>query len=572
MHTDLLIICMAILGTGCSTPHTKTRRDWSQRTLSQNAAKTAARPPSTSSNSRSLGQRIAFLEEDDPLGDTKPPLLPKPPAPQGEESRAAQNTDSTPTLIMDHPNPPTALFLPEVVASVHETFPMIEAALQEITIANGNALAAWGEFDLKLKAESESGPMGFYQTYRNSAGLVQPLYQGGSVFGGYRIGRGDFQPWYLERQTNAGGEFKAGVRVPLARNREIDSRRASLWRANYDQQLAQPEIRGQLIGFVRDASMIYWTWVAAGRKYEIGKAALKLSQDRNQGFEKRVEKGDLDPPALRDNERSIASRQAKLIDLKRKLDQSAVKLSLFFRTPDGTPLIPDDKQLPNFPEPLPVDPAYRATDIKTALDFRPELESLDILRQRVEVDAAEASNDLLPNVDTHLIGSQDVGQPTSQKRDKSPFDLEVGVFVDVPLQRRKGFGKLGAARGKLAQIAAKRQFTEDKIVAEVQAIYAALIAAYDRVTKTREARVGAEFLAGVERRKFELGQSDLLSVFQREQIAIEAATDEVDALLDYYIARADYAAALAYDRVTERAEPQPSEIQQFPSDFCAPTN
>jgi len=532
------ITCLAALQVGCSTPSaSRVKSVDPERSADRHRAATSPEPP----------VRLT-LQSQDANGDKKPPLTPKPPAPE--------DFDSPPRLLSEREDPPEALQLPEVVASVHATFPLIDAALQEIPIAEGKRIAALGAFDTKLKAASENGPVGFYQTYRNNAGFEQPIYHGGEFFSGYRIGRGDFQPWYLERQTNDGGEFKAGLRVPLARDREIDARRADLWRADYDRQLARPEIRGQLINFVRDASVLYWSWVAAGRRYEIGRAALDLSLERNEGFKKRVEEGDLDPPALRDNERSIANRQAKLIDLERKLEQSAVKLSLFLRTTDGVPRIPARNQLPTFPTPQPVDLANQPTDIQTALAARPELESLELLRQRVEVDAAEAANDLKPNVDAQIIGSQDVGEPTSKKRDKSRFELEVGLFVDVPLQRRKGFGKLETARGKQAQLTAKRQFTEDKIVAEVRAVYVALRAAYDRVAKTREAREGAEALAEIERRKFELGQSDLLSVFQREQLAIEAAVSEVDALLDYYIARADYAAALAYQWVNENAEPK----------------
>jgi outer membrane protein TolC len=553
---NYLLFIALVIAAGCAGPASRAK-------LSEPERQAAENPPQSprtdqKSSQREPRARLA-LQSRDQKGDTKPPFVPPAPSPDEAAER----------LMTDRPNPPDALFLPELIASVHGSFPLIDAALQEIPITSGNLLAAWGEFDLKLKAESENGPTGFYQTYRNSAGFLQPMYHGGEVFGGYRIGRGDFQPWYLERQTNDGGEFRAGVRVPLARNRAIDARRAALWRADYDQQLAQPEIRGQLIAFVRDASVLYWAWVAEGRKYEIGRAALRLSEERNEGLEKRVEQGDLDPPALRDNERTIASRQARLIDRERKLEQAAVKLSLFLRTLEGVPLIPDRGRLPNFPDPPPVDPANRSADIELALAARPELESLRILYDRVEVDAAEASNDLLPNVDAQFVGSQDVGQPTSKKRDKSQFELEVGVFVDVPLQRRKGFGKLGAARGKQAQIAAKRRFTQDKIAAEVQAVYAALSAAYDRVAKTREAREGAEFLADIERRKFDLGQSDLLSVFLREQLAIEAADDEVDALLEYYIARAEYAAALAYQWVNDRGEPdgrgcffEPAEIEK----------
>ena len=150
---------------------------------------------------------------------------------------------------------------------------MLEAAYQQARIAQGNQIAAWGAFDTKLKASSENGPLGFYETYRHGAGFSRPIYDGGDVFGGYRLGRGNFQPWYLERETNEGGEFKAGFNVPLLRNREIDARRAELWRATYDRQRAEPEILTQLIFFVRDGSIAYWKWVAEGRRYEIAQRA-----------------------------------------------------------------------------------------------------------------------------------------------------------------------------------------------------------------------------------------------------------------------------------------------------------
>lgn len=562
-----LVVCWVVAIAGCATPQTSRPKPTPPTAVKHQASKI---PTESSPADEPAGRIKLVIGEQDGKGDEKPPLNPPLPPVAAEKADDAPADEARRRLITERDNPPDALFLPEVIQSVHYSYPMIDAALQELPIAGGKVLAAWGAFDLKLKAASENRPQGFYETYRQSAGFVQPFFHGGEVFGGYRIGRGDFPPWYLERQTNDGGEFKAGVNVPLARNRRIDERRADLWRATYDQQIAQPDIRNQLIGFVRDASIIYWTWVAAGRQYEIGKAALELSEERNEAFERRVKEGDLDPPTLLDNERSIASRQAKLLELERKLDQSAVKLSLFFRNAEGQPLIPDRNQLPNFPDPTPVDPESLRPAIQIALGARPELEELTLLRDRTEVDAAEAANDLLPNIDAQLIGSQDVGHPTSKKRDKSRFELEVGVFVDVPLQRRKGFGKLQSARAKQAQITAKRRFTEDKIVSEVQAAFVALDAAYNRVGETRDAREGAEDLADIERRKFELGQSDLLAVFLREQIAIEAAIDEVNALFDYYLARADYAAALAYQWVDENAEPVPHDGPLCPPDFPAP--
>ncbi|QDV12451.1 hypothetical protein CA51_23340 [Rosistilla oblonga] len=72
-------------------------------------------------------------------------------------------------------------------------------------------------------------------------------------------------------------------------------------------------------------------------------------------------------------------------------------------------------------------------------------------------------------------------------------------------------------------------------------------AAYNRLQQAEEATRLSDYIADVERRKFELGESDLLAVVLREQYAIEAAIYEIDAKLEYYIARADYDAAMAID-------------------------
>lgn len=490
-------------------------------------------------------QQASSTEEPDvaPKPAGEPSSQPDQPSPQGPALPPDGEALRTET-VETHDG---QVLLEDVVVSVYQSYPLLAAAMLEGPIADGNQVAAWGAFDTKLAVSSENGPTGFYQTYRHKAFVEQPLYHGGDAFAGYRIGRGDFQPWYLERQTNDGGEFSAGLRVPLMRNRRIDARRADLWRATYDQQRVRPEIRAQLIGFVWEGSYAYWSWIAAGRRYDIGERALKLSQDRNSALERRVEEGDLDPPALQDNLRSIAERESKLIDRGRKLQQAAVKLSLFLRAPDGAPVVPVADQLGTFPEPARIPEAQLRSDIEVALNQRPELASLEALRRRINVDLAEACNDVLPAIDARLAGSQDVGEPTSSKRDKSEFELEAGVFVEVPLQRRKGRGKAHAARAKLSQIAAKRQFTQDKIVSEVQTVYAALTAAFDRVGKARESKRLAEYMAEVERRKFELGQTDLLSVYIREQSAIDAADGEVDALLEYFVAEADYVAVLALD-------------------------
>ena len=534
---------LLLVASGCAS-----KRNLQGRPVVENASSDSNSESGDEDSARRKSIKLAGFQDNtnvDEDADSNAELIPVPMV--TEQQDGVSNDDFTGPVPPDPDNFSSNITITDVIDSIHSTFPLLEAAYQQNQIAAGKQIAAWGAFDTKLKAGSENGPLGFYETYRNSAGLSRPIYQGGEIFGGYRIGRGGFQPWYLERQTNDAGEFKAGVNIPLLRNREIDARRAELWRSTYDRQRATPEIRAQLIRFVRDGSLSYWKWVAAGQQYAIGERALRLAEKRNSQLKRKVELGDIDPPVFQDNLRAIAKREAKLIDLRRKLRQAGVKLSLFLRTNDGTPILPEEEIRVEFPMPFEISKSELDANIATALAVRPELSALDLLVRRIRVDLAEARNDFLPTVDAQLIGSQDLGEPTSKKRDKSEFELEAGLFVEVPVQRRKALGKSQAAMGKLSQLSAKRRFTEDKIRAEIQSAHAALSAAYARLARARESKRLAEYMADVERRKFDLGQSDLLSVVLREQYAIEAAESEVDALLEYFSAKAEFDAAMARD-------------------------
>ena len=435
--------------------------------------------------------------------------------------------------------------LENVVDSIHDSFPLLEAAYQQIQVATGNQLAAQGAFDTKISASSESNPLGFYETYRHKAGIYQPLTNGGELFGGYRIGRGSYEPWYLERQTNDGGEIAAGLTLPLMRNREIDARRAERWRAEYDQQIALPEIQAQLLRYVRDGSIIYWQWIKAGQKQAIGKRALDLALSRNEQIRRKVEVGDLAPPALDDNQRAIAKRRSKLITLEQELSQYAIKLSMYLRTGQGEIVIPDESQVADFPSPLEVNDIDFKRDIESAISTRPELKTLELENQKLRIDLAQARNDFLPSVDAQLIGSQDLGEPTSAKRDKSEFELQARVIFEMPVQRRKAMGKTQAISAKIAQNEAKIRFMQEKVRIELGVAHAALKGALARLDQARESKRLAESLAMTEGRKLELGETDLLTVALRETMAIEAAESEVDAFFDFYSAQADYEAAMA---------------------------
>lgn len=431
-----------------------------------------------------------------------------------------------------------------IEATLYWTQRFIHAKLLPVSVCK-----RWENLTVNSSQRLKMGRWGITKRTARISVWFNPCIRGGEVFAGYKIGRGNFQPWYKERQTNQGGEFKAGFSVPLARNRDIDARRAALWRATFGVDAVEPDIQAQLIGFVQEGTYAYWDWVAAGAKLVIADQILKLAETRSDRIRSQVENGFLDPPELTDNLRLIAERSGKRAFAERKLQQAAVKLSLYYRDANGDPLIPRPDQIPVFPELMEIQSERVESDARLALERRPEIYALNLLQHQLDVDHSEAMNDCLPAVDLVMAAAQDVGYRTDPKNDKGPFELDAMLYVDVPLERRKARGKIQTVSGKISQLNAKRKLTEEKIVAEVESVYAGLVGAYKQAKQAEQAVGYAEDLARRERRNFEEGLSDLLKVTLREQYAVESAEKTVDAKLLYFKEQADYRAALAEDQL-----------------------
>ena len=534
------LICAIYLGLVCGCQ--ATRADVSSKSFIDRPGANARVEGESDSNSPSVTSRPAEREQtiEQVSGTTG-----EKPSEEGLEvpSPATDDVSAPPTVA----GPTQAIVLEQVVDAIYQSYPLLRIAIAGRDVALGDNLAAHGEFDLKLKADTLNQPRGFYQTYRQGVGFDQPLFGGGGVFGGYRIGEGNFEPWYGNRETNAGGEFLLGLSVPLLQNRAVDERRTQLWRTAYGQALVEPEIRSQLLGFVRDGSIAYWEWVAAGQNFRFSEQLVKLAEDRDQQLKSQVDEGDRPESDLTDNQRLIVGRRVKRLATLQKLQTTAVKLSLYLRMPGGLPFVPGPELLPEaFPEALPVERNTVEQDVLFAQARRPELMALDIARQQLDVDLQLASNQLQPALDALMVNSKDVGAPTP-KGDKTPYQLEAGLLFSVPLQRRKAKGKITALEGKIAQWQAKRQYAADKISVEVQAAVIALDTAYQAISQAREAIRLNEDMQRFETIKLEKGDSDFLRLNLRETATFDARVVEVESLLRYFEALSEYRAAIGAD-------------------------
>lgn len=484
-------------------------------------------------------QLAAWQEPDEREAQSAP--VPQPPAADSSARIAPQQ----PALEEPAKSSASPLQLSTVLDSVTQSFPPLLAVSLERDIALGDLVAAWGAFDLQLKGESLNAPLGFYENYRHGVSAAQPVWNtGGQVWGGYKLGRGEFQPWFKERQTNEGGELAAGLTLPLLRNRDIDNRRTGVGLADLDVQLADPFIRSQFNVFARDAAVAYWDWVAAGNALAVQRDLLELAELRADKIEARVREGDLPELASVDNQRFITARQTKLVELEQKFRAAAVRLSLYLRDETGEPLIAMADWLTEFPAISGESEDRLAADIAVASAQRPELLDLDLQRRKLELECRLASNATLPTVDAVALTSQDVGGAASNPDDKGELEFEAGVLAEVPLQRRAARGKIAALQGKLSQLDLKRQYLGDRIAAELRAALVALENLARQIGLAERNLALAEEALRIGRASFDEGNIDLIVLNIYEQSVADARLTLVLARHDWFAAFADYQLAL----------------------------
>ena len=438
------------------------------------------------------------------------------------------------------------LTIEQVLGAVERAFPLLDAARQEQEAAAGDATSARGAFDLRLQATGEVLRGDVYDNERATVTVSQPLtFAGANLFGGYRIGQGTFAAYDGKAQTLDEGEWKAGISLPLLRNRAIDGRRGALERTDLGLQIAEQRVAASRLRFLGEAALRYWDWAAAGRQQAVAAQLLQMAEARDRDLADAIALGSIAPIERVDNRRAILQRQSGLIAARRNTERQAIAVSLYLRHPDGSLRRPTESELPEGLEgaPDPLTDAQIEADIQQALVRRPDVRALEASRRQQEVTLELARNELLPSFDLFTEVSQDAGDGGRSLRGT---EVDVGATFQLPVQRRGARGLQRSALANLARLDAELRFARDRVRTEVQDAASGLSAALNALEVIRSEVQVARDLEQAERDKFALGDSTQFLVNLRELATADAALREISATAEAHKAR------VAYDVATGR--------------------
>ncbi|WP_259636324.1 TolC family protein [Stieleria sedimenti] len=509
-------------------------------------AQERSRIPQDEQDQRSFAAFLAMVQD-----EVQPPPADAVDSNTSDGIEAAQPLDAANTLPQPVQAAPVAeepLKLADVVASLYRAYPDIQRARQLRPLAGGELLSAYGAYDTKFHAHSLSEPTGFYENYRSGLGLARQTWWGGYLSAGYRIGRGFYQPWYKERQTDDAGELKISAAQPLLQGRAIDPQRVAVFQASLQQQAAEPQFQQAILSISSDAIGVYWEWVAAGAVLKAQQELLDLAVKRGKQFEVGVEAGKFATVNLVLNQQLIAERSALRLKAQQKFQATAFKLSLYLRNESGQPLVPAESWLPTrFPVIEQQTEFDFNADLAAALGRRPEPQILQYEMRQVQWDRRLAHNELLPRFDFVTEASQDMGEPATKSDDKGDFELMIGFQSEVPIQRRKARGKIQSTSAKIIQINEKLRLVRDKIATDLQISQNQLMLAQQIVEQSElSLRAALDTLARYQK-GFEKGYIDLIYLNLLETKANETEIKLVEAQRDWFTALGALQIALGLD-------------------------
>lgn len=433
-------------------------------------------------------------------------------------------------LLVIHPAA-HALELLQFQRTVLERFPLILEQQAKVDAAEAKLRQNQGSFDHKIKAKTLNQ---FENKYDNQFWDVRLERQtsawGSRLYAGQRQGTGNIPVYDQKYETSSIGEIFAGLEVPLLRNRAMDEFRSGREQARLAMVIEQEDLRQKKLELAVKAGQAYWKWVVLGQKLRIQKQWFETARERQGFLARKVKMGDTSSIKLTDNERTLLKRQSELTKTEREFELARLEIGFYLGTtgpaltevPESFPAsapIPE-KNPPAMPSGL---PAFRIVEAET---------------QIIGVDRELARSLRLPELNLGLEGARDLGNIPSHQGD--PDQLRVALRIEIPIENNKGIGKVEEAKAKLQAIQQRRTWLHRQWEVSAAQVLESLRQLRLQIQQQEAETVATAKMAAAERKRWDLGDSDLFFVNIREQDEAEARVRLAEAhaleqilLLDY---------------------------------------
>ena len=434
-------------------------------------------------------------------------------------------------------------------------------------IARANVLTAYGTFDPAITfrrsySETETpGPLAPFarrsitQTDNYSLSLdgLMPWGMSYSLGGTATNLRGNATPYgFADNYTTFGG---VSVTQPLLRGFGFGATLANLRVAKASRGISDWQHRQTVIDIVTNVIFSFNNLQQARANLKIARDSRGLTAQLLDETEKKNRVGAVADADVVQTRAQLATREESILLAERRIRDAENQLRLLVGDTGFGTSGPDLEIVELAPAAeISVD---ASTDVKKALDLRPDYQAARLGITIDRANNAAAQNALLPRLD--FVGSYGYSGVSGnfrtardQVRDEDARSYSAGMVVRVPLTFADGRGRARAARLNLRQGEADLVRLEQDIAIAVTAAAGQIETTRQRVAVTRIARDLAAQALDSEQKKFRAGTGRTLDILSLQGSLSSADNSYASALADQRRALATYERELGVTLVSHQ--------------------
>jgi outer membrane protein TolC len=406
---------------------------------------------------------------------------------------------------------------------MNQFHPIAKQAGLKIDLSKASLLSTRGAFDPAFYIANDQKTFdGKNYFFYSNPELKIPTWYGIEIKGGLENNYGD----KLSGENTFGKSSYMGVSIPLLKDLIIDKRRSDLAQSKILVRLNQAERQLIVNDLFLDGASSYWSWAYAHQKQKLFTEVLDKTKNRLEFIKQSFQAGDR---AAIDTVEGVLQYQnilnlqteawSDLIEAQSRLsnflwDQNELPYELTEKIQPDSSWIKADIDVMNVPALVNV--------IEEANQIHPKLKLLNFKSDILEIDKLYKTQNLLPTLRVNY-NFLNKGYEFASTFNTALYqnNYKAGLQFGLPLFLRQARGDLKQAKIKIEQQDLEIGQTKLEIENKIKTYYAALSALRNQYKINQKSVENTKRLLDVELERFDIGESSLFLVNNREIKYIE---------------------------------------------------
>jgi outer membrane protein TolC len=312
---------------------------------------------------------------------------------------------------------------------------------------------------------------------------------------------------------------------------------ADLIIAKNNKDISDYSFLNEAIDVVTDVKNTYYDYQSGLDQYEIGKAALKRSQNLMNIIKARYDKGMTSSAELLETEAGIAKREEALLTFERALKKAEDNLKLVTNLVDKPAFWNADIRIQDKPE-FNVEEVGLAEGIRDAFANRPDYKAAATDLKNKDIDIKTAQNSLLPAVDiVATYAASGLGDKYSSALDQAGDGINsswsAGVKVRVPFGFEKEISDYEISKLEKEKAVIAFSLLEQQIILQVRDAVRDVDIAYRNVKASKKTLEAEEKTYEANKQRFSQGMVSTHDILQYQENLDTASLNYLKGLIYY---------------------------------------